>query len=144
MKKRYVFVAAVIAALCAFTLACTPIEKEPLVIKESDKHIVITADSDRVSITNDTTLLDYMNSLKQSGELEFEIADGMVVSVNGIANAAPSYYWMLYTSDADNANAAWGTAEYKGEKYGSAMFGAEKLKIKNGEIYIWVYQSFQA
>lgn len=144
MKKRYVFVAAVIAALCAFISACTPIEKEPLVIKESDKHIVITADSDRVSITNDTTLLDYMNSLKQSGELEFEIADGMVVSVNGIANAAPSYYWMLYTSDADNANAAWGTAEYKGEKYGSAMFGAEKLKIKNGEIYIWVYQSFQA
>ena len=67
----------------------------------------------------------------------------MVVSVNGIANADPSY-WMLYTSDADNANAAWGTAEYKGEKYGSAMFGAEKLKIKNGEIYIWVYQSFQA
>ena len=131
MKKRYVFVAAVIAALCAFISACTPIEKEPLVIKESDKHIVITADSERVSITNDTTLLDYMNSLKQSGELEFEIANGMVVSVNGIANADPSY-WMLYSSDADNANAAWGTAEYKGEKYGSAMFGAEKLKIKNG------------
>ena len=143
MKKRYVFVAAVIAALCAFISACTPIEKEPLVIKESDKHIVITADSERVSITNDTTLLDYMNSLKQSGELEFEIANGMVVSVNGIANADPSY-WMLYTSDADNANAAWGTAEYKGEKYGSAMFGADKLKIKNGEIYSWVYQSFQA
>ena len=143
MKKRFVFVAAVIAAVCAFISACTPIEKEPLVIKESDKHIVITADSERVSITNDTTLLDYMNSLKQSGELEFEIANGMVVSVNGIANADPSY-WMLYTSDADNANAAWGTAEYKGEKYGSAMFGAEKLKIKNGEIYIWVYQSFQA
>jgi hypothetical protein len=49
---------------------------------------------------------------------------------------------MLYTSDAENANASWGTVEYESKQYGSAVSGAETLKIKADQLYIWVYKSF--
>lgn len=117
--------------------------KEPLVIKESDTYIVITASNEQMDITNTTTLVDYMNSLKADGQLTFEINNGMVSSVNGIDNPSDwSSCWMLYTSDLDNANSAWGTIEYNGNIYGSAILGAESLIIKDGCIYIWVFQSF--
>jgi hypothetical protein len=67
----------------------------------------------------------------------------MITSINGIENPADySSCWMLYTSDEDNANAAWGTVEYEGKEYGSAISGAETLKIKADKLYIWVYKSF--
>jgi hypothetical protein len=49
---------------------------------------------------------------------------------------------MIYTTDEDNSNTAWGLVEYNGKTYGSAMYGAEELKVKQGESYIWLYQSF--
>ena len=71
------------------------------------------------------------------------VKDGMIVSVNGIDNPADfSSCWMLYTSDPENSNSAWGTVEYNKVEYGSAVSGAEALKIKPDHIYIWVYQSF--
>ena len=48
---------------------------------------------------------------------------------------------MLYTSDENNANNAWGTIEYKGKVYGSALFGAETLIVKDGYTYVWVFKS---
>lgn len=121
--------------------ACAP--SEPLVIKESDTYIVITASEDQMGISDTTTLVDYMTSLKGDGQLSFEINNGMLTSVNGIDNPSDlSSCWMLYTSDIDNANSAWGTIEYNGHVYGSAIFGAESLIVKDGCLYIWVYQSF--
>lgn len=144
MKKRIVglFGLLVCVALSIATcVACTP-EKEPLVLKESDTFIVVKADE---SVGENETLANYMLKLKERGDavVDFEIADGMVKSINGIANAADwSSCWMLYTSDTENANDAWGTAEYDSKLYGSAILGAESLKVKAGEIYIWVYQTF--
>ena len=117
-------------------------QKPPLVIKESDTYIVITVSDEQMSLSNDTTLVAYMQSLKEDGQLEFELQNGMITSINGIENAADwSNCWMLYTSDADNANTALGTVEYQLSVYGSSMYGAEELKIKDGYLYIWVYQS---
>jgi hypothetical protein len=88
-------------------------------------------------------LLQYMEQLKEKGELSFEIKDGMITAINGIANPADfSSCWMLYTSDAEYSNSAWGTVEYQGQTYGSAIVGAELLEIKADQLYIWVYQSF--
>ena len=114
-----------------------------LVIKETDTYIVITASNEQMQINSDTTLVDYMTSLKEDGELSFEIKNGMVNSVNGIENPLDySSCWMLYTSDTENSNSVWGTIEYKGNTYGSAVLGAESLIIKDGYLYIWVYQTF--
>ena len=123
--------------LVALTLgACG---SEPVVIQDSETCIVIKAPAD----AEEMLLIDYMNALKADGELTFEIQNGMVSSIGGIANAADySQCWMLYTSDADNANSAWGTVEYEGVEYGSAVVGAESLTIKPGCLYIWVFMSF--
>ncbi len=113
---------------------------EPLVIKDSDTYIVIKTTGQE---TADMTLMDYMSDLKDKGELEFAVSDGMITSINGIDNPADySSCWMLYTSDEENANKAWGTVEYDGNEYGSAISGAETLKIKADQLYIWVFKSF--
>ena len=142
MKKIFNAIIAITLSVIGFSFfGCS--SKEPLVIKESDTYIVITVSNKQMNITNTTTLVDYMNSLKDAGQLTFEINNGMVSSVNGIDNPSDwSSCWMIYTSDTDNANSAWGTIEYNGNIYGSAILGAESLMVKDGCIYIWVFQSF--
>ena len=118
-------------------------KSEKLVIKDSDTYIVVKTTAQAMGDATDMTLMDYMTKLKEKGDLEFTISDGMITSINGIDNPADySSCWMLYTSDGDNANAAWGTAEYEGKEYGSAISGAETLKIKPDQLYIWVFKSF--
>ena len=141
MKKIFSAILALIISIVMFSLlGCG---ENNLVIKETDTYIVITASNEQMQIYSDTTLVDYMNSLKEDGELSFEIKNGMVNSVNGIENPLDySSCWMLYTSDTENSNSVWGTIEYKGNTYGSAVLGAESLIIKDGYLYIWVYQTF--
>ena len=144
MKKRIVSLLALLACVTlaiSLCVACIP-EKEPLVLKESDTFIVVKADE---SVGENQTLADYMLKLKERGDavVDFDIVNVMLKSINGIANAADwSSCWMLYTSDPDYANDGWGTVKYESKLYGSATLGAESLKVKAGEIYIWVYQTF--
>ena len=125
-----------VMALSSCEMLAQLFQKEPLVIFDSDTTIVIRCEE----TDGETTLADYMAELKTAGEIEFTIENGMITSINGIENPADySSCWMLYTSDADNANSAWGTVLYDGVEYGSAILGAESLKIKADNIYIWVF-----
>ena len=139
--KRLSCLLAVLILACSLLLpGC---KEEPLVIKDSDTYIVIKTTAESLGGKTDMLLIDYMNELVQKGELTCTIADGMITSINGIENPADySSCWMLYTSDAENANASWGTVEYEGVEYGSAISGAETLKIKADQLYIWVFKSF--
>ena len=124
-------------------LSMTACRNESLVIKDSDTYIVIKTTQEAMGDKTDMVLIDYMGMLKEKGELEFSVENGMILSINGIDNPADySSCWMLYTSDEENANAAWGTVEYEGKEYGSAVSGAETLKIKPDQLYIWVFKSF--
>lgn len=137
LKKLLSFLLAVM--LFAGLLLLTGCRQEPLVIKDSDTYIVIKTAGEK----DEMYLIDYMEKLKQKGELEFTISNGMITGINGIANPADySSCWMLYTSDEECANAAWGTVEYEGKQYGSAISGAETLKIKPDQLYIWVFKAF--
>ena len=143
MKKLFNVLFSLLFSVMLLALAGCFAKKDPMVIKESDTYIVITVSSEQMELTATTTLVEYMNALKADGELDFEMENGMVSSVNGIKNPADwSSCWMLYTSDADNANTAWGQVEYKGEVYGSAVLGAESLTVKESCLYIWIYQAF--
>ena len=138
LKKSLCFLLAM--TMLVLLTAC---RSEPLVIKDSDTYIVVKTTQEAMDGKTDMLLIDYMEQLKQKGELEFSVSNGMITSINGIANPADySSCWMLYTSDEENANAAWGTVEYEGKQYGSAISGAETLKIKPDQLYIWVYKSF--
>lgn len=129
--------------LIACTVMLSGCKSEPLVIKDSDTYIVIRTTEEAINGNTDMRLIDYMDALAQKGELTCTISNGMIISINGIENPADySSCWMLYTSDEENANAAWGVVEYDGKEYGSAISGAETLKIKPDQLYIWVYKSF--
>ena len=152
MKKVLSLVLVMMVISC--TLLLSACQQDKLVIEtpetEPETNLVITEDLVIIKTTQEMmggatemTLMDYMSKLKDKGELEFVIRDGMITSINGVENPADySSCWMLYTSDADNANVAWGTVEYEGKEYGSAISGAETLKIKADQLYIWVYKSF--
>lgn len=129
--------------ILAFSVLLSGCQKEPLVIKDSETCIVIKPTKESMDGNTDMLLIDYMNKLAEEGELACTISNGMITSINGIENPADfSSCWMLYTSDAENSNTAWGTVEYEGVEYGSAISGAEVLKIKADQLYIWVFQSF--
>ena len=113
--------------------------KEPVVIKDSDTCIVIRVPED----AEEMLLVDYMETLREQGTLDFTVTNGMITSINNIENPADfSSCWMLYTSDAELSNSAWGTVEYDGVEYGSAIVGAEALTVKPGCLYIWAFMSF--
>lgn len=152
--KKTLSVLLVMLTVCALLLSgcqqdkltletpATGAESNPSIVI-TDDYIAITTTEELMAGATDMTLMDYMSKLKEKGKLEFAISDGMITSINGIENPADySSCWMLYTSDADNANASWGTVEYEGKEYGSAISGAETLKIKQDQLYIWVYKSF--
>lgn len=129
--------------LLSVSMLLSGCKSEPLVIKDSDTYIVIKTTEEALDGKTDMLLIDYMNQLVEKGELTCTISNGMITSINGIENPADfSSCWMLYTSDAENSNAAWGTVEYNGVEYGSAISGAEALTIKPDQLYIWVYKSF--
>lgn len=134
MKKFKVLILALIAAfaLCLFT-ACNNSDGavDPVVICANDETFTY----------EDKTLLDYMNYLQSKEALSFTVDDGMVTSINGKSNTTNSY-WMLYTSDTENANNDWGTYNNNGEIYGSATLGAGTLAVKKDCVYVWSYQSF--
>lgn len=139
--KRLSCLFAVLLLACSVLLpGC---KSEPLVIKDSETCIVIKTTQEVLAGNEDMVLIDYMNQLVEKGELTCTIKDGMVTSINGIDNPSDfSSCWMLYTSDAENSNSAWGVVEYNGVEYGSAISGAETLKLKADQLYIWVFQSF--
>lgn len=137
MKKLLTLLASLIAVFtCCIFAACG--DKEP--IKADENTVVITA-TDSSFDFNNKTLKDYMDYLQDNEKFTYSINNGMITTINGKSNTTNSY-WMLYTADAENANQEWGTFEYEGSIYGSAILGAESLVIKEECIYIWAYQTF--
>lgn len=138
MKKTSVFIASILIFLTSLlSVSCVRTEKR--VVKESDEFLVIFVTQSQQS---NQTLLSYMQNLSSCGEIEFTQNDGMITSINGIQNKSDwSKAWMLYTTDEDNYNESWGIIEYDGKTYCSALYGANQLVVKQGESYIWLYQS---
>lgn len=98
----------------------------------------------RVSKTDgEETLSEVMEYLQANGSLSYTESGGMITAINGKQNAADwSYCWMVYTSDAEMANTAWGTVEYGGESLGSAVLGMDALPVTEGAVYVWNYTGF--
>ena len=136
MKKILTIFASIVAILsCCFVAACG--NKKPIT---ADENTVIITASDSSFDFDNKTLKDYMEYLQANEKLTFSASNGMVTAINGKNNTSNSY-WMLYTSDSENANHAWGTFEHERAIYGSAILGMEKLVVKKGCI-LWTYQTF--
>ena len=92
------------------------------------------------------TVVDCMKYLSENVDgFSYKISNGMVTEINGKANTADfSGCWMLYTSDKELSNNAWGVTAYEGQTLGSAILGAEALIVTVGEIYAWEYAIFNS
>lgn len=141
MKKFFsIFISLLCIFTCLLSISCG---QDKLVIKESDTFVIINASSNQMQIDDETTLVDYMQSLKEDNLLDFNISGGMITSINGIDNPADwSSCWMIYTDDTKYSSLAFGSIEYNGKAYNSAVVGAETLPIKDGATYIWVFKAF--
>ncbi len=142
MKKLF---AVILAALALFVFAsCGKTGDEDAktvaTVEKGETRVVITVEE----VAGEPTLYDVMVALQEDGKLVFTVsADGMISSIEGKENPADwSACWMLYTSDAELSNTDWGTVEYNGQNYGSAIVGATDLPVIAGGIYVWEYQSF--
>ena len=107
------------------------------VVATTQTQVVISVSA----LTGEWTLKECMEQLSADGKLTYTISNGMVTQINGKQNTGNSY-WMSYISDTEFSNTGWGTVEYEGQTYASAIFGAEELPVKAGHTYIWSYQSF--
>ncbi len=99
-------------------------------------------------VAEGTTLLEYMNELRQAGELDFESVTGaygeMITGINGTKNGVgDNPCWMLYTSDtSEGVSDLSYSYEYEGQTLGCAWLGVSAMPVKQGEIYVWVYTQF--
>ena len=134
-----------ILAMLGLLLALVACQKEPpLVVEKSDTCVVFATTEKALEGQGEMTLLALMEKQKEAGEIDFTVENGMITSLNGIENPADfSKCWMLYISDVDNANEAWGTVEYEGVVYGSAIYGADSLILKPDCLYIFIFKSFE-
>ncbi len=144
-RKTNIFFSLVLSLVCALCLfACGRKDKSNLkctLVESTQTRVVISVEEQGLNCT----VLDCMEMLRQSqdNDFTFTFTNGMITSINGVENPADfSSCWMLYTSDAEMANTAWGTTEYDGQTLGSAVVGVNELDVISGEIYVWVYAAF--
>ena len=145
MKRKFLtivsFLAAMIVSLCVL-VACDLGGNNGLQVsvEKGETTVLIQVES---GATATTTLMDAMELLQEKGELSYTLSGTMVQSMEGKENAADwSACWMLYTTDTEMGNAEWGTYEYGGQTYLSAILGADSLTVLDGVNYLWVYLSF--
>ena len=138
-KRKIISFLLVLVAICCF-VSCGggKVECETLSVTPMRVFFTVTKTDGKA------TVLDCMDHLSENVDgFSYKITGGMVTEINGKANTADfSGCWMLYTSDAELSNTAWGTIEYEGKTFGSAIVGAEALTVEKSEYYVWVYQTF--
>lgn len=125
-----------------FLLGGSKVEQTPFkasVQSMTEEEVVIYIDS----APEEIFLSEVMERLQADGKLTFTLEGGMLTSLNGKKNPADwSACWMLYISDTELSDDAFGTHTYQEMEMGSAVVGAESLPIKAGEYYVWYYQKF--
>ena len=161
MKKLLtaIFTGFAIIALCAFA-GCGDDDRSRQKHDEIEQKYSIcyafTASSDVLTITDSTTMKDYMDALKADGKLLFEGSDGdygfYITSVLGIgsltisstANSYSGYDWAVYTTltsiDGVIYSADDSTFVYDGITLYKASYGVSGLPCVDGESYALVYE----
>ena len=139
MKRKMISLLLMVITLICF-MACGGGKVECSLAGVEETRVVILVEQ----TDGKGTLLDCMEYLAEKEEtFAYKMVGGMLTEINGKANAADfSACWMLYTSDDEMSNTEWGVIEYEGATLGSAVVGAEVLLVEEGEIYVWIYQTF--
>lgn len=154
MKKKLMALVFVFAVF-AFT-ACGGSNVKEVVIDEQ-KSYVFTASPSVTELTENTSVADYLNALKERGEITFEGYGGdygyFITSVNGIEsktvesamNSYKGYFWYLYLDfiRLEGDSAYYGSDQtvcrYKGTTLYQASYGISSIPCVKGHTYALVY-----
>lgn len=156
MKRKIAYFVSIVASFvvsvcmltgCSFLLQSSSSSSSVLVPPEAMFLVEETTETCVVIKVNKAqdsqTVLDVMQALQAEGKMSYTLSGTMLQSINGKENPTDwSACWMLYTSDAEMANAEWGTYTYNDVVYGSAILGADAMPVIDGAYYIWVYTTF--
>ncbi len=151
--KRTVAAIAVTAAIAAAALLGGCASKVIKVQNDygSNNYVIIVTD-DVVTLTETTSLYDYMCALQADGQITFEVSDGSygkyITSVEGVSekseSATSGYSWMIYTdlTELDGvvySDPSYGTWTYDNKTLNSASYGVSGLPAVEGYTYALVY-----
>lgn len=116
------------------------------------ESVVFTASADVMTLTDTTSLKNYMDVLAGNGELTFggsETEHGFYIQSVCGRQAEGNTFWAVYTDlvtlEGDEtvySNEEWGTYEYNGKTLYSAAYGVSLLPCVAGYTYALVFSSY--
>ncbi|MGN0818649.1 MAG: hypothetical protein ACI4L9_06735 [Candidatus Coproplasma sp.] len=120
------------------------------------ENAVFTASKEVLPLDGKTSVADYINALKDRGELDFTAEDGayglFITSVNGVENVTDEngthgWSWAIYTNltELDGviySTSDYGTYEADGLVLNSASYGVSGLPCVEGYTYALVYSEW--
>ena len=160
MKKLLatLFAAVSVVAVCAFA-GCKEDDRPATDGKIEHEYSIcyaFTATSDTMTITENSSVKDYMDALKEGGKLAFEGSNSdygyFITSVMGVgsvtvsstANSYAGYDWYVYTTvttvDGVIYSDDGATFDYNGITLYKAAYGVSGIPCIAGETYALVYE----
>ena len=160
MKKLFALLIAIISCVAVFAFAgCTTDEREQTTDKIEQGYSIcyaFTASNDIITITDSTSMKDYMDALKKAGRLSFEGSDGdygyyitsvlgvSSVTVSSTANSYSGYDWTVYTTSTTIDGTIYSsdseTFTYNGITLYKAAYGVSGIPCVSGQTYALVYE----
>lgn len=141
MKKfgKILATAMALAVLVAAFAACNGYNA----VKSTEDVVAVTV-SGKVMDLDGKNLVDYLNKLQSDDKFSYSADNGYVTTVNG---KTADYQkdrtsWMMYTSDKEMGNEAWGTYEFEGQTYYSAIVGINDYPLAEGTVILFVFCHF--
>lgn len=159
MKKKLsalIIAVCLVAAICAFAGCGNESNIQKVTIDEQTSY-VFTPSSSVMELTDTTTVQDYLNALKDNGEITFEGYESdfgyYITSVNGLkeetisstASSYEGYAWSIYIDfiqlEGDYAyyGSDYSTCDYNGTTLYLASYGISGLPCIEGHTYALVY-----
>ncbi len=146
MKRMATFFSVLVFTVCFFTgcnqvvdVSIDPTKVGVEFVWEGEDLLAAVITVENGSFGEDVSLAQVMKQLKDERTFTYSFSQGMLTEINGKKNTFSSC-WMLYTNDTNMSTTEW-TYTYKGQVLGSAILGAESLRVINDAIYVWAYQS---
>lgn len=140
MKKLVkILVVIMILTLSLSLFACNGEEGRVTLVVKGMEIKTYTVDTTGKELS---TLKDLMDYLEENEEFSYTVESGMVSEINGrVANGLDHEFWGIYTDliigEIPYYDDSWGTADYEGKIYGSALKGITELPLSGGFIYLF-------
>lgn len=140
MKKLVkILVVIMILTLSLGLFACRGEEGRVTLVVKGSETKTYTVDTTGKELS---TLQDLMDYLEENEEFSYSVEEGMVNEINGkIPDGEVHEFWGIYTDlkigEIPYYDDSWGTADYEGKIYGSALKGINELPLSGGFTYLF-------